>query len=174
MEQDPRREGGASALRQLIDIATGTEIPTDAPGAALAGGVAAGVRIYTLEGALPVEFLEAGDRVVTRTGARRLRRVIAGSHTGSLVRIAPGALGHDRPGAPLLIGAQARLLMRDWRIEVIYGKREALVPATAMVDGTYVTLGRGRAQLFALEFDEPEVIYADGVEIAASVARVEA
>ncbi|TNF13544.1 MAG: hypothetical protein EP320_09190 [Rhodobacteraceae bacterium] len=164
MEQDPRREGGISVLRQVLDI----DHPDAAPGNLLAGGIAAGARIYTLDGALPVEFLEPGDRVVTRAGARRLRRVVSGDYAGSLIRVAPGALGHDRPGAPLLLGSAARLLMRDWRVEVIYGKREALVPAQAMVDGRYVTLGRGHARLFRLEFEVPEVIYADGVEIAAA------
>ncbi len=34
-----------------------------------------GTIIYTLDGALPVEYLSPGDRIVTRAGARKLRNV---------------------------------------------------------------------------------------------------
>lgn len=53
-------------------------------------GLATGTVVFTLDGALPVEFLEPGDRIVTRAGARVLRRidVVAG---GGFV------LGFDRP-----------------------------------------------------------------------------
>ncbi len=44
-----------------------------APGPGQAEVVPHGTIIYTLEGALPVEYLEAGDRIVTRAGARILR-----------------------------------------------------------------------------------------------------
>ncbi len=70
--------------------------------------------------------------------------------------------------------------MRDWRVEVIYRRRAALVVAHALIDCLHVReiravksvaqnpwrKIRGRARLFALEFDAPEVIHADGIEIA--------
>jgi hypothetical protein len=156
----------------LINLKPGARDDARADTRDLAGAVALGARIYTQEGALPVEYLEPGDLIVTRSGARKLRAVLSGDYVGPLVRVAPGALGHDRPGAPLLLGSQARLLLRDWRVELIYGKREALVAASSVVDGQYVTKETGRARMFALQFDGPEVIYADGVEIAMSPARV--
>ena len=166
---------GASALLQgLIDLKADVRAHACADSRELAGAIAQGARIYTLEGALPVEYLEPGDRIVTRSGARKLRAVVRGDYVGPLVRVAPGALGHDRPGAPLLLGPQARLLLRDWRVELIYGKREALVTASSVLDGQYVTKGTARARMFALQFDTPEVIYADGVEIAMTPARVTA
>ncbi len=39
-------------------------------------GLASGTIIYTTEGALPVEFLIPGDRVITRAGARVLQGVV--------------------------------------------------------------------------------------------------
>jgi len=39
-------------------------------------GLAAGTIIYTLDGALPVEYLGPGDRIITRAGMRVLRAVI--------------------------------------------------------------------------------------------------
>ncbi len=38
-------------------------------------GLPVGTVILTLEGALPVEYLEPGDRIVTRAGARVLKRI---------------------------------------------------------------------------------------------------
>lgn len=38
-------------------------------------GLPVGTVVLTLDGALPVEFLSAGDRIVTRAGVRVLRRI---------------------------------------------------------------------------------------------------
>ncbi|WP_417807576.1 Hint domain-containing protein [Thioclava sp.] len=168
----PGCDGASALLHELIDLKADARDHARANSRELAGAIAQGARIYTSEGALPVEYLEPGDRIVTRSGTRELRAVLRGDYVGPLVRVAPGALGHDRPGAPLLLGPQARLLLRDWRVKLIYGKREALVAACSVVDGQYVTQVTARARLFALQFDAPEVIYADGVEIAMTPARV--
>jgi len=170
----PGCDGVSALLHELIDLKAGTREDASADSRDLAGAIAQGARIYTLDGALPIEYLEPGDRIITRAGARRLRAVRSGDYVGPLVRVAPGALGHDRPGAPLLLGPQARLLLRDWRVKLIYGKQEALVAACSMIDGQYVTKGNGRARMFVLEFDGPEVIYVDGVEVAMTPARVTA
>lgn len=47
--------------------------PRDLPTAAC--GLPIGTTILTLEGALPVEYLCAGDRIVTRAGMRILRQL---------------------------------------------------------------------------------------------------
>jgi len=38
-------------------------------------GLPLGTEVMTADGALPVEYLEPGDRVVTRTGMRRLKTI---------------------------------------------------------------------------------------------------
>ncbi len=43
-----------------------------------AAGLAPGTIIFTLEGALPVEYLSPGDRIITRAGMRVLRALSAG------------------------------------------------------------------------------------------------
>ena len=113
--------GASTLLQELIN----GNLTRDTVCQAVQGVVAQGARIYTLDGVLPVEFLGPGDRIVTRSGARVLRDLRYADYVGPLVRVAPGALGHDRPGAPLLMHPQARLLLRDWRCEVIYGTKEA-------------------------------------------------
>ncbi|MEZ5686120.1 MAG: Hint domain-containing protein [Paracoccaceae bacterium] len=135
-------------------------------GACAVPGVAQGALVLTLEGALPVEYLSPGDRVVTRAGARRLLAVTPVEAEGEMVLIQPGVLGHDRPGQALMLGAQTPVLLRDWRAQALYGAAQALVPAGRLVDGEFVTRVCGRGlRLFALHFERPEVIYVDGVEI---------
>jgi hypothetical protein len=40
-----------------------------------ADGIALGTHVLTADGTLPVEYLEAGDRIVTRSGMRTLRGI---------------------------------------------------------------------------------------------------
>ena len=107
--------GGAAGTPVLEALLKGVCPPRQAP-SGLAGGIAMGAGIATPDGVLPVEYLAPGDRIVTRSGLRVLRRVVAGEYVGRLVRVVPGALGHDRPGRALVLGPVARLLMRDWRV----------------------------------------------------------
>lgn len=58
-----------------------------------APALAAGTIVLTLEGALPVEYLGTGDRIITRAGARVLRHIESDGRPG-----APGfRLGFDAP-----------------------------------------------------------------------------
>lgn len=145
-----------------------------APGVALPG-VALGALVATLEGLLPIEYLSPGDRVITRSGVRLVRAITVQDVAGEMVLIQPGVLGHDRPGQALMLGGQTPVLLRDWRAQVLYGASLALVPAERLVDGEFVTRVCGRGlRLFALQFDRPEVIYVDGVELGMQPAPVPA
>lgn len=128
--------------------------------------VAQGAAVMTLDGLLPVEYLSPGDRVVTRSGAARLRAVQTHLAQGPLIRLAPGGLGHELPMHVLFLSPETQVLLRDWRAEVLFGAKQAMVEAARLVDGDYITRVPGeRARLFTLEFDVPQVIYVDHVEI---------
>lgn len=131
-------------------------------------GVAAGTMVRTLEGLLPVEYLTPGDRIVTRGGARRLVSVsVQARKMVDLVRIRASTLGHDRPEQDLLVSAGQPMLIRDWRAKAIFGAPVAVVPAARLADGEFVCLETHRhVRLFTLRFDEDEVIYAEGLELA--------
>ena len=129
-------------------------------------GLALGAQVATLEGMLPVEYLSPGDRIITRAGARVLRGLSMLPLVTQLVRIAPGALGHDRPTGALMLGAGTEVLLRDWRAQALFGRAQALVAVARLVDGQFVTRVTGeKTRLFTLHFDTPEVIYAEGVEV---------
>ncbi|MEI2805115.1 Hint domain-containing protein [Albidovulum sp.] len=132
-----------------------------------ATGIAAGTVILTLDGALPVDFIEAGDRIITRDGMRIVRAVTVHRYSGPAIRIAAGALGHERPEQDLILPAETPILIRDWRAEALFGAREVVVPVERLADGESVApVAVLSLRLYELRFDSPQVIYAEGLEIA--------
>lgn len=129
-------------------------------------GIASGTVVATLDGYLPVDFLEPGDRVVTRSGMRVLRKVVSRRYSGPAVCITASALGHDRPEQDLTIPADTLVLVRDWRAGALFGQDQAFVPASRLVDGEFVAETVVRSlRTYELGFDTPEVVYAEGVEV---------
>ena len=131
-------------------------------------GMLAGTSIRTLDGVLPVDYLAPGDRIVTRSGARRLVSVSVQTRKMiDLVRIRASTLGHDRPEQDLFVAPGQPILIRDWRAKAIFGTPVAAIPAARLADGEFVCLEtHHQVRLFTLRFDEDEVIYAEGLELA--------
>jgi hypothetical protein len=128
----------------------------------------AGTMVRTLDGLIPVEFLTPGDRIVTRAGARRLTSVsVVVRKQVDLVRVKASTMGHDRPDQDLLLSPGQPVLIRDWRAQALYGLPVAAIPVSRLADGEFVCVESHRnARLFTLRFDEDEVIYAEGLELA--------
>ncbi|MBL9072399.1 MAG: Hint domain-containing protein [Tabrizicola sp.] len=124
--------------------------------------------VRTLEGVLPVEYLTPGDRIVTRAGARRLTSVsVVVRKMVRLVRIRASSMGHDRPDQDLLLSPDQPVIIRDWRAQALYGAPVAAIPAARLADGEFICVETHRsARLFTLRFDDEEVIYAEGMELA--------
>ncbi|MEI4470372.1 Hint domain-containing protein [Frigidibacter sp. MR17.24] len=145
----------------------------DAP-ETMSGGIALGTTVLTLEGELPVEYLAPGDRIVTRTGVRVLRDVVARRIETGLYRIAQDVLGADRPASELHVAAGTLLAIRDWRAAALYGAKTAIVPVERLSDGSYIAPIAGATTVFTLGFDDTEVVYAEGIEVACAPLRVTA
>ena len=139
-------------------------------------GMLAGTMVRTLEGVLPVEYLTPGDRIVTRAGMRRLASVsVVSRKMVDLVRIRASTVGHDRPDQDLLLSPGQPVVIRDWRAQALYGVTAAAIPAARLADGEFVCLETHRqVRLFTLRFDDEEVIYAEGLELACPAMAVEA
>ncbi|WP_375262544.1 Hint domain-containing protein [Palleronia sp.] len=151
-----------------------SKIATDRQGLKRQTGLATGTRVMTLDGPLPVEFLQPGDRIVTRHGVRHLRDVrVTVRRKAQAVTIRASALGHHRPEADVTVAADHQILVRGWRAKALYGSDQATVPAAKLVDGEYISLHMvDELRSFDLIFDEPQVIYADGTEIAVTTTTV--
>jgi hypothetical protein len=136
----------------------------------------AGTPVLTLDGALPVEHLLPGDRVITRSGAVRLSGISSQVvPDAALLRISASALGHDRPEDDVLLPPDQPILLRDWRAKALFGADRASVPAARLIDGSYVRAEHApSARLVHLRFAQPVVIYAAGLELSCRTARVPA
>lgn len=131
-------------------------------------GMLAGTMVRTLDGVLPVDYLAPGDRIVTRSGARRLVSVsVVLRKQVHLVRIRASSMGHDRPDQDLLLSPGQAVVIRDWRAQALYGVTAAAIPASRLADGEFICVEVHRnARLYTLRFEDEEVIYAEGLELA--------
>jgi hypothetical protein len=157
-------------LADLYALFPAPAAPAAAP-AKTAAGLAAGTQVMTLDGLIPVEYLSPGDRIITRSGMRRLKRLEVVEATATRpCHIAAAALGHDRPEAEVTLGAATKVHLRDWRAKALYGSATALVAAERLADGEYIRVEEQPRQLrmFSLVFDTAEVFYAEGLEVASA------
>lgn len=134
----------------------------------LIAGVMPGSILLTLDGEMPVEHLLPGDRIITRdTGTAILRAIHRRQVVTRAVRIMAGSLGDTRPDRDVILPEDQQVLVRDWRAKALFGLRQAVVRAGALVDGEFIlSLGEREMTLFELEFDTPHVLYIDGLELA--------
>ena len=132
-------------------------------------GVTLGSRILTLDGEIPVEFLERNDRVITRRGARRLVSVAANDATSVFrcVQIDAYRLSLDQRQNVLLPWIQPVLV--DLALAKVSDDRSGLrlLKASALIS---VDLAKGlefrESRLFQLKFEAPELFVADGIYLA--------
>lgn len=130
-------------------------------------GMVAGTTVLTLSGAMPVEFVAPGDRMITRAGARTVMAVdIAVVKDARVIRVREGVLGKDRPEADTMVAPKQPVLIRDWRAKAMVGLDQAVMTAERLVDGTYISAELlPEARIVTLRFAEPQVIFAAGLEL---------
>jgi hypothetical protein len=138
-------------------------------------GLAAGTTVLTLSGAVPVEFVAPGDKMITRAGARTVTGVkISVVKNARVVRISEGVLGKDRPEADMIVAPSQSILIRDWRAKAIAGLDQAVIAAEKLADGEYIKVEvMDEVRLVTLEFADAQVIYAAGLELCCEAATAE-
>ena len=135
-------------------------------------GMAVGAPVVTLDGVMPVEFVEPGDRIVTRTGIRKLTAKRASRYTGTAYVVKGGSLGHVLKGEDSVLLPATRVLVRDWRAVALFGVEAARVKIEALEDGEFVLAVRVTdLPVFTLEFDGEDVAFAAGMEIGCGAAE---
>ncbi len=124
-----------------------------------------GTGVLTPEGVRRIETLAPGDLVMTHDhGAQALRWIgrtgTRGQGDHAPIRFAPGSIGNDRA---LRVSPQHRMLVTDWRAELLFGEAEVLVPAKFLVGRPGVTVAPCAALTYVhLMFDRHEMIFAGG------------
>ncbi|MEM6589733.1 MAG: Hint domain-containing protein [Pseudomonadota bacterium] len=145
------------------DFVTGSDLTFDNTNVAC---FVRGTQIATRRGSVAIEDLKAGDEVITMDhGFQKIRWIGSTSvpATGALapVLIRKGAMGNERD---LRVSPQHRMLVRGWHVELMFGQKEALVPAKALInDETVFPLEGGTVDYFHMMFDRHELVYAEGV-----------
>jgi Hint domain-containing protein len=114
----------------------------------------------------PIEDLVEGDLVLTRDNGAQAVRWIGGRTARAYGHLAPiviskGALGNH---SDLIVSQQHRMLISDWRAEVMLGSHEVLVKARDLVNSdTIYRREGGVVEYFHILFDSHEVIYSEGI-----------
>lgn len=113
-----------------------------------------------------VEYLAEGDLVLTRDSGPQKIRWIGGRTARAYGHLAPvvitkGALGNH---SDLIVSQQHRMMLSDWRAEVMLGSQEVLVKAKDLINGdTIYRREGGMVEYFHILFDNHEVIYSEGI-----------
>lgn len=130
-------------------------------------GLISGTGIYTAEGVIPVEYLTAGDRIITRdNGVVRLRALRRGRVTIRPVVVKAGSLGFEAGEADIAVPPLAKLHIRDWRAKTMKKAATANIAAKDLVDGEFISYGpEETVQVCELLFERPQTVYADGLEL---------
>lgn len=134
---------------------------------------AEGTLIATLRGAIAIEDLRIGDRVLTRDHGYQPIRWIGGRHFdqdtlsefGALrpVVLRRGCLGGAGPDCDLVVSPQHRVLVTGPLSLEISGESECLVPAIDLVGmADIATSEAGEVTYFHILFDAHEVILSSG------------
>lgn len=142
--------------------------------APIAMGIPAGSSILTNAGELPIEYVGAGDKAITRDrGMAEITAIDPITYEGAVVRILAGTFGANTPTQDVLLPADQLILLRDWRAKMLFGCDEIMVPLRRLVDGEFVSLiENGEITLFQITLGAGHVLYADGLETAISAPNL--
>jgi Ca2+-binding RTX toxin-like protein len=151
--------GGSIALTGI----SGTDLTFDNTNVAC---FTAGTMIETKTGRVPVEHLTAGIMLSTMDNGWQPVRAVMSRTVVADAALAPvvidkGALGNTEE---LIVSPAHRMLIADWRAELLFGESEVLVGAKTLCNGD--TIYRRRVQslmYYHILLDQHEVIYAAGV-----------
>ncbi|RLJ60293.1 Hint domain-containing protein [Litoreibacter meonggei] len=144
------------------------DFPREIPLADLTGmSFGRGTRITMSDGSqCPVEQLKTGDRVLTRdNGMQDIRwvgnRTVQGAGDFAPVVISQGAMGNAED---ITVSQQHRMLVSDWRAEVMVGSRDVLISAIDLVNDDTIFIRKGGfVEYTQLVFDQHQILYAEGV-----------
>ncbi|KPU84263.1 hypothetical protein JI58_04765 [Marinosulfonomonas sp. PRT-SC04] len=137
----------------------------------IAPGFCQGATLMTDEGAQPVDWLRAGDRVMTRDhGFQKIlwaERTIAtaSSRTPPQIRLATGCAGHNIPKQNFHLHPDHRILLKSPQIERLFAHHEAFVSASTVTNGCEIieTHSDQQASYFHILFKQHEIVLAEGL-----------
>ncbi|MFQ6552145.1 Hint domain-containing protein [Aestuariibius insulae] len=135
----------------------------------LEDGLLEGAIVLTVDGAIPVEDLAPGDRILTLDGGTAtLVDIEVTEIEKPALAVSNEALGKGKPEGDILLAADARISLGDWRTKALFGTQDTTICASRIADGEQIRkLSPMRWRMFNLRFTADEIIYADGLEVTA-------
>ncbi|MEO0356941.1 MAG: Hint domain-containing protein [Pseudomonadota bacterium] len=127
---------------------------------------AEGTDIACLGGPCRVENLSVGDRVLTMDNGYQTVRWIGSRTVAAQSNLAPIVIKKGAHGAEddLCVSPQHRVLISDWRAQVMFGQTENLVAAKHLVNGdTVYRKSGGTVTYYHILFDQHEIVFSNGV-----------
>lgn len=129
------------------------------------GGFTTGSRIELADGPCAIEHITAGDLVRTLDNSSQPVRsvhhqTVRAYGTAAPILFEAGTIGNAQA---MLVAPDQRVLITDWRAELLLGCDEVLVAATDLVNGRDVRVIEGGEVTYVhLTFDQPQIVFADG------------
>ncbi|WP_172295040.1 Hint domain-containing protein [Pseudoruegeria sp. HB172150] len=162
------RDRGAAGARPLArpHVATADE-------ASVTPCFTPGTLIATANGAVPVEDLQVGDKVMTRDngfqpicwiGAKRLTGLDAAERSDLRpVRIRADAFGNGLPARDLMVSPNHRVLVASWQTALYFEEREVLCAAKHLINNRDVRAVPTVATTYIhFMFEHHEVVLSNG------------
>ncbi len=124
-----------------------------------------GTSLRTPKGEVPIECLRIGDLVTTADHGDQPVRWIGSRKVAAIGKLAPvliaaNTLGNTRR---LLVSQQHRMLLSNWRSQLLFGEEEVLVAAKHLVNGHNIRVIQGsEVEYFHVLFDHHEIVFAEG------------
>ena len=137
---------------------------------------AAGTLIETSEGLTAVEDLVVGDEVLCGDGQIRPVRWISRRHVGAAeltrnpefrpIRIRKGAFTDVSPYADLVVSQQHKVLIDDWRAELMFGEERVFVPAVHLINDSDIQRDHAAEEVtyYHFMFDCHQTVFSNGLE----------
>jgi hypothetical protein len=137
---------------------------------------ARGTLIETEHGPKAIEDLSPGDMVKTKDSGLQVIEWISSRKLSAQelqrmphlrpIRFRKGALGQNLPSMDLVVSPQHRMLLNDWRCQMLFDAREVLAPSKALVNDRDIMTDHDAdgVEYFHFMCKEHEIVYANGTE----------
>lgn len=131
--------------------------------------------LMTVEGEQPVDWLRAGDRVMTRDhGFQKIvwtgRTIVPADELNETpelqpIRIAANSIDAQTPTRDLLLSPKHRVLLRSPQIELLFAADEVIAPIKAFENGDDIAQVNPQHSIcyFHILFNNHEVVQAEGL-----------
>ena len=126
-----------------------------------------GTHIETKSGPRLIEDLQAGDLIRTKDHGFQPIRWVGSTTCQASGDMAPILIRKDtlRNTRDLKVSPNHRMVLADWRAEMLFGESEVLAPAKALVnDHSILRVEGGEATYFHMMFEQHEIVFSEGAQ----------